>query len=113
MYKEKNNKKSHKISVWCTHTEKRFIEIQARKAGSPASGYIRDMALRDYGRRPKTLPPEVLAFNGRLNHLSALLQPLARKRLDGDELNAIERATIQQQLSALQQLITQIKTYLQ
>jgi hypothetical protein len=113
MYKEKNNKKSHKISVWCTLIEKRFIEIQARKANSSASEYIREMALRDYGKRPKTLPPEVLAFNGQLSHLSALLQPLARKRLDGDELNALERAELKQQFTRLQQLTEQIKTCLQ
>ena len=113
MYKKISNKKSHKISLWCTLTEKRFIDAQARKANCSSSEFMREMGLRDYAKRPKTLPPEVLAFIGQLNHLSALLQPLARKRMDGDELNAIERALVQQQLSALQQLIPQIKNYLQ
>ena len=113
MHTKKSNKKSHKISLWCTLTEKSYIEIRARKAGLSASEYMREMGLRDYRKKTKTLPPEVFAFTGQLNHLAAQLQPLARKRIDGDELNAIERAGLKQQLGILQQLTLQIKNYLQ
>jgi hypothetical protein len=113
MHSNVKNKKSRKISCWCTATEKRYIEIRARKAGFSASEYLREMALRDYLKKPKTLPPEVLAFDGQLLQLAATLQPLARKRLDADELNALERATLKQGIRDIETLILQIKTYLQ
>jgi hypothetical protein len=75
MHSNVKNKKSRKISCCCTATEKRYIEIRARKAGFSASEYLREMALRDYLKKPKTLPPEVLAFDGRLLQLAATLQP--------------------------------------
>jgi hypothetical protein len=113
MHTKKINNKCHSLTVNCTLTEKRFIEVRARKAKLSASGYLREIVLEGSGRKPKTLSPEVLAFNGQLNHLAARLQPLARKRLDGDELNAIERAGLQEQIKALQQLILQIQKFFQ
>lgn len=113
MHTSPKNKKAQKISVWCTATEKRYIEIRAREAKLSASEYLREMGLREYLKRPKALSPEVLSFNGRLLHLTGLLQPLSRRRLDGDELNALERATLQQLSKELQQLISQIKSNLQ
>jgi len=111
MHSSPINKKAQKISVWCTATEKRYIEVRAREAKLSASEYLREMGLRENLKRPKTLSPEVLSFNGRLLHLAGLLQPLSRRRLDGDELNALERATLQQLSKELQSLITHIKTY--
>jgi hypothetical protein len=113
MHTSSNNKKSRKISCWCTATEKRYIEIRARKAGFSASEYLRELALQHYLKRPKTLPTEVLAFDGQLLQLIATLQPLARKRLDGDELNALERATLKQGMRDIDNLILQIKNHLQ
>lgn len=113
MHSSPKNKKAQKISVWCTSTEKRYIEVRAREAKLSASEYLREMGLRENLKRPKTLSPEVLSFNGRILHLAGLLQPLSRRRLDGDELNALERATLQQLTRELQSLITQIKNYCQ
>lgn len=113
MHSSPKNKKAQKISVWCTATEKRYIEVRAREAKLSASEYLREMGLRENLKRPKTLSPEVLAFNGRLLHLTGLLQPLSRRRLDGDELNALERATLQQLVKELQSLIMHIKNYCQ
>lgn len=112
MHSAPKNKKSRKISCWCTATEKRFIEIRARKAGFSASEYLREMGLHDYLKKPKTLPPEVLAFDGQLLQMAGLLQPLALKRLDGDEFNALERATVKQRIRDIENLIFQIKNYL-
>jgi hypothetical protein len=113
MYQKKSNKKSDKIELRCTLTEKRFIQIRARKAELTTSEYVRKIVLEGSGMKSTTLPPEVLAFNGQLNHLVAQLQPFARKRLDGDELNAIERARLQEQIKAFQQLILQIQRFFQ
>ena len=113
MYVKSSNKKNHKISLWCSPVEKRYIEVRAREAKLSASEYMRELGLKDYLKQPKTLPPEVLAFNGQLYELAAALQPIARKRLDGDELNAIVRAELQQLINNLKQLVQDIKIRLQ
>jgi hypothetical protein len=113
MYAKENNRKKSKISCWCTPTEKKYIEVRARKAGFSASEYLRELGLKDYLRKPKTLPPEVLAFNAQLSQLAASLYLVARKRLDAEDLNAFERAELQLLRKELSQLINDIKTYLQ
>ena len=112
MYARPANRKKNKISCWCTATEKKYIEVQARKANFSASEYLRELGLKDYLRRPKTLPPEVLAFNGLLHQLAASLSLIARKRLDAEELNAFERAELQLLRKEISQLIISIKTNL-
>lgn len=113
MYERKSNRKNSKISLWCTPTEKKYIEIRARNAGFSASEYLRELGLKDYLKKQKTLPPEVLAFIGQLSQLAATLSLIARKRLDNEDLNALERAEIQQLRKELSQLIDQIKIFLQ
>ena len=113
MYTRKNNRKNHKISLWCTPTEKKYIEIRARKAGLSASEYMREMGLKEYLKKPKTLPPEVLAFSARLNELAASHFLIARRRQDGEDLNALERAELQQLRREIGNLIDQIKSQLQ
>lgn len=113
MHTRENNRKKHKISLWCTATEKKYIEIRARKAGFSTSEYMREMGLKDYLKKPKTLPPEVLAFNAQLSQLAATLFLIARKRLDGEELNAFERAELQQLRLEISKLIDHIKSLLQ
>ena len=112
MYARPANRKKNKISCWCTPTEKKYMEVQARKAGFSASEYLRELGLKDYLRRPRTLPPEVLAFNGLLHQLAASLSLVARKRLDAEELNAFERAELQLLRKEISQLINNIKTTL-
>jgi hypothetical protein len=113
MHTRQSNRKNKKISLWCTPTEKKYIEIRARKAGFSTSEYIRELGLKDYLKRPKTLPPEVLAFNGQISQLSASLYLIARRRLNGEDLNALERAELQHLGKELTQLLHLIKTYLQ
>ncbi|HWK07794.1 MAG TPA: hypothetical protein VNS58_29380 [Puia sp.] len=113
MYAQKNNRKNNKISCWCTATEKKYIGIRARNAGFSASEYLRELGLKDYLKRPKTLPPEVLAFNAQLHQLSAALHLIARKRLDEEDLNALDRAGLQHLRKQLNELINNIKTNLQ
>jgi hypothetical protein len=113
MYERKNNRKNRKISCWCTPTEKKYIGIRAGKAGFSSSEYLRELGLKDYLKKPKTLPPEVLAFNAQLIQLAASLYLVARKRLDGDDLNAFDRAELQHLRKELGLLIDNIKAHLQ
>ena len=56
---------------------------------------------------------DVLQFAGTLNHIAANLNQIAKKRNSFDELSVLERARLNQQSTSLQQLVTDIKGYLQ
>jgi hypothetical protein len=112
MYVNKAAKKTGKVSVWCTATEKRYIDSIAKKAGVSASEYLRELGLKEMAGRPKTLPPEVLAYNGHLAQLAGSLSVISRKRLNGEELNALERAGLQHLARDIGSLIQDIKNYL-
>jgi hypothetical protein len=58
----------------------------------------------------KTLPKEVLALTGALNHLGALLNQIAKKRNSYDELNALERADLKVLEGKVQEAVVSIKT---
>lgn len=59
-----------------------------------------------------TLPKEILQFTGTLNHLAANLNQIAKKRNQLDELNALERAQLQQLSTMVKQLAMDIKNHL-
>jgi methyl-accepting chemotaxis protein len=63
--------------------------------------------------RVKTLNREVLQLTGTLNHIAANLNQIAKKRNSFDELSVLERARLNQQSTSLQQIVTDIKAYLQ
>jgi hypothetical protein len=60
----------------------------------------------------KALPKEVLLFTGTLNHLAANMNQIAHKRNRDDVLNALERAELQHDATAVRQLAKEIKSYL-
>jgi hypothetical protein len=113
MYSSRSNRKNKKISLWCTPMEKRYIEIRARRAHLSASEYVRELGLKDYLKRPRTLPPEALAAIGQLLQLEAAIQIIARRRLNEEELNHLERAQLKYLAAQIEKIIQQIKTYLQ
>ena len=76
------------------------------------SGYVRDGALQGFTHKDRSLPPEVLAFQGQLAEVCGLLEVIARKRLDGDEVNALERAQLKEVCKSLQGFLEQIKKHL-
>src|SRR5258708_31142186 len=94
MYSNKANLKKCPLWLYLTEIEKRYVEACAKKAGLILSHYVRQQALQGFVPKEKILPAEVLAFRGPLLHLAVHLQPLARKRLDGDELDAAEAAEL-------------------
>jgi len=63
-------------------------------------------------RTDRVLPKEVLLLTGTLNHLAANMNQVAYKRNRQDELNAVERATLQHDAAAVRQLAKDIKAYL-
>jgi len=112
MYTSKTRRKRCHISTNCNPTEKRYVEIRARDAGMSVSKYIREVALKDTPCIPKTLPPEVMAFNGQLAGIIGSLETIARKRLDNEDLDSLQRAELNFRAKELKLLIKDIKSYL-
>jgi hypothetical protein len=113
MYASKTHLKSTYVMLRCTPTEKRYIKIRAREAGLSVSVFLRDMGLKDSPEKRKTLPPEVLAAIGQLAQLIGALEIIARKRLDNEDLDALERAELNFRAKEVKQLTNDIKSYLQ
>ncbi|MDO6435391.1 hypothetical protein Q4E93_32545 [Flavitalea sp. BT771] len=112
MYASKTHRKSTYVMLRCTPTEKRYIKIRAREAGLSVSVFLRDMGLKDSPEKRKTLPPEVLAFIGVLSGIISVLEIIARKRLDNEDLDGLERAELMFRAKEVKQLIKDIKSYL-
>jgi hypothetical protein len=105
-------KRSNHLTVMCTIMEKKIIQMNARKAGTNISVFLRTLGLNERVK-VKTLPKEVLQLTGTLNHVAANLNQIARKRNGVDELDAMERALLNQEVRSLQGLVKAVKTYLE
>jgi len=92
--------------------EKKIIQMNARKAGTNISVFLRTLGLNERVK-VKTLPKEVLQLTGTLNHVAANLNQIARKRNGVDELDAMDRALLNQEVRSLQGLVKAVKTYLE
>jgi hypothetical protein len=112
MYSNRRRVKGIVMAFLCSQVEKVYIKSCAKKAGKSLSAYVRQGALQGFQHRDKSLPPEVLAFQAQLAHACGLLEVIARKRLDGDELNALERAQLNEIRQSLQEFFEQIKQHL-
>ncbi len=76
------------------------------------SAYIREGAIQGYTHKDKSLPPEVLALQGQLAQVCGLLDVIARKRLDAEDLNALDRAQLNEVRRSLQAFLEHIKQHL-
>ena len=85
---------------------------RARDAGLSVSVFLRDMGLKDSPEKRKTLPPEVLAFIGVLSGIIGALEIIARKRLDNEDLDGLERAELKFRAKEVKMVIKDIKFYL-
>lgn len=112
MYKNRKRVKKVVVTFFCTLVEKAYIRSCAKKAHKSVSAYVRDGAVEGFMHKDKSLPAEVLAFEGQLAQVCGDLEVIARKRLDGDELNALERAQLSETRKSLQSIFDQIKIYL-
>jgi len=107
-------KKDQLLGVKCSLLERKAIEALAKSVDLSVSEYLRKMGLTGkIDRTEMALPKEVLRLTGTLNHLAANMNQIAHKRNRQDELNALERATLQHDSEALRQLAKDIKSYLQ
>jgi len=107
-------KKDQLLGMKCSLIERKAIEAKARSVNLSISEYLRKMGLTGkIDRSERAIPREVLQLTGTLNHLAANLNQIAHKRNRMDELNALERATLQHDSTALRQLAKDIKNYLQ
>ncbi|MDB5090701.1 MAG: hypothetical protein JWR09_4695 [Mucilaginibacter sp.] len=110
----KQHKRRQLLAAMCTPLEKELIEINAQRVGLTVSEFLRDLGLKNKIQvRIKNLPKPVLELKGTLNHTAANINQLARKRNSGDELNALERALLNQCVREIQGLVNTINSYLQ
>jgi hypothetical protein len=107
-----SHKRREALSVMCNLLEKKIIQINARNSGRSVSVFLRDLGLN--GRvnlKVKSLPRSVLQLIGTLNHTAANLNQIAKKRNRGDDLDAVERALLNQEVRGLQSIVQEIKRY--
>jgi hypothetical protein len=106
-------KKDQLLGVKCSLIERKAIEAKARLAGLSISEYLRELGLSGkIDSRNTALPKEVLLFTGTLNHLAANMNQIAHRRNRDDVLNALERAELKHDATAVHQLAKDIKSYL-
>ncbi|MEP7232106.1 MAG: mobilization protein [Ginsengibacter sp.] len=106
--------RDQQLAVMCTVAERKIIEEKAKAASISKSEFLRSIGLKGHAdRRIKVLPKEILLFTATLNHLAANINQVAKKRNSFDELNAIERAELNQLSEQVKQLAKDIKNYLQ
>ena len=94
--------------------ERKAIEHKAKSSSLTNSEYLRQMGLTGkIDSRFKVLPKEVLQLTAALNHIGANLNQVTKKRNSLDELNAIERAELNQLSRQVKELAGEIKKHLQ
>ena len=106
-------KRNRLLGVKCTLIEKKTIQAKAKYNGLSVSEYLRGLGISGKIDMHKiTLSKEILQFTGTLNHLAANMNQTAKKRNQNDELNTLERASLQQAMTMIKQLAQDIKNRL-
>lgn len=106
-------KRKEHIAVMCTIIERKVIEVNAKRAGFTLSEFLRELGVKGkVNHKVKTLPKEVLQLKATFNHVAANLNQIARKRNKGEDLNALDRALLNQEVRTLQTLTHAIQEYL-
>jgi hypothetical protein len=107
-------KRNKLIGVKCSTTEKFLIEAKAKAAGMTRASFLRVAGLNGkVDIRKKVIPNEVLKGIAGLNHIGANLNQIARKRNSFDELNALERAELQNIVAEIKQFVQKFRNYFQ
>ena len=107
-------KRDQQLAVMCTQVERKGIELKAKAASISVSEFLRFLALKgQVDRSVKSLPKEILLFTATLNHLAANINQVAKKRNQGEDLNALERRDLDILTAQVKQLAKDIKSYLQ
>lgn len=111
---KKDVKRSYRLRIACTAHELKTIEAKAKQVQLTVSEFLREAAFNSHiDARQKTLPKEVLAFTGTLNHLAANINSLAYKNNAAQAFNAFERTELRQLAVQLKELAEVIKNSLQ
>ncbi|QJD97717.1 plasmid mobilization relaxosome protein MobC [Mucilaginibacter robiniae] len=106
------HKRRATVSVMCTLVEKKIIEANAKRVGLSSSVFLRNLGLSTRIEvRVKSLPRPVLEMRGTLNHIAANLNQIAKKCNRGDDLDAMERALLDQDVRSLRGLVKNINGY--
>jgi len=109
----KEIKRNKFLGVKCTSLEKFLIKTNAKYSGLTVSEYLRELGMNGKIDMPKIIvPKEILQVTGTLNHMAANLNQIAKKRNQLDELNALERAQLNQLSISVKQLTKDIKNHL-
>ena len=110
---KKTIKQNAFIGVKCSLIEKSLLRQKAKTVGLSLSEYLRETGLKgQVVSNIKALPKEVLLITGTLNHIAANLNQAAKKRNGIDELNALERVSLNLLSQQVKQLAIDIKNYL-
>ncbi len=103
-------KKDQLLGVKCSLIERKVIESKAGLSNTSVSEYLRKLGLSGkIDMRIKVLSKDILQFKGTLNHLAANLNQVAKKRNMNDELNALERADLEQLSKEIKLLANDLK----
>ena len=106
----KEIKRNKLLGVKCTSIEKTTIKAKAKYSGLTVSEYLRQLGMNGKIDMQKIMfPKEILQFTSTLNHLAANMNQAAKKRNYNEELNALERANLNQVCGMVKQLVLDIK----
>ncbi len=109
---KKDIKRDQQLGVLCSVPERKVIEDKAKEANLSVSEYLRDLALNSQiVRRQKTLPPEILQLSGRLNHIAANINQIAKKCNNNEALNLAETLSMQFLFNKVREVVVDIKNY--
>ena len=109
---KKTIKKDCRVSVRCSLIQRKAIQAKAKSVKFSVSEYLLKMGLTGkIDRREKVLPNEVLQLIGTLNHTSANINQIAKKRNGIEPLTAFDRVELIVQSADLKQLAESIKNY--
>lgn len=108
----KEIKRNKTITVHCSAFEQRLLKTKSKDAGITVSEYLREIGLAGRIDRPKIeFPKEALLLNGRLNHIAANLNQIAKKRNSGEDIGAFMRTQLDELCDQLHLITHTIKSY--
>jgi hypothetical protein len=96
------------LAVMVNALERKLIENKALEANLCISIYLREMGLNG-AIYVKEFNKELLKFLGTLNNIGGLLNQIAKKRNSFNDLDAIERATLNELASDIAKLTDDIR----
>jgi len=107
---KKKEKRDQQLAVMCTMQEREQIEQKAKQYNLPVSVWLRTVALQGQtGSLKRAFPKEVLLFTATLNHIAANINQLTKKHNQYQLFSDAEITMLNQFITELKQLATQIK----